>query len=200
MATETPKEQAMSKMISVAVIVVAVVCVAIFYAGRLAYRSIAQNRFDSQVCEYSHQTQRDSAWAIFNLAKSELRYEECMAYEKRLDSLETHHQHRFASALSTLFDPEFGKKKIDSFDSVTQDISYRLGREESPGKEIWTIWKAQMDVNCVAWPFICQGFHNSDGSESRVSYEKYLELKERLGPAKEKMEVLLATYRYEPKQ
>jgi hypothetical protein len=46
----------------------------------------------------------------------------------------------------------------------------------------------------INWPFACQGFHNLDGSVSEVTYEEYLDLKKQFGPAKERMNTLLAKY------
>ena len=132
-----------------ALVLVAII-VGCSYAVRSAYRSIAQRRFESNVCEYDRQVDRDSAWAGFNLAKPVLADWECEVYEKRLGKLELEYQHRYSAALSFVLDPTpISERKIDSFDSVLTDISFRLDREEHPGKEIWELCEAQGKVSCI---------------------------------------------------
>jgi hypothetical protein len=176
-------------------VVLMAVTVAIFFTGREALRSFSQWRFKSHVCEYNRQTERDSAWAGFHLAKSKLATWEVQAYEKRMEKLEREYQHRYASALAFVLDPTpITEREIDSFDSILVDISFRLSREESPGKEVWELCEAQGKISGINWPFVCEGISNADGSVSEVGYEEYLDLKEQFGPAKERMETLLAKH------
>lgn len=189
----------MSKKIIIRTLVLCVFLVAVgagcFWTVRSVYRSIAQWRFESQVCEYDRQVDRDSAWAGFYLAKPKLSAWEIEAYKNRLNKLEREYQHRYTSALSFILDPTpLMEREIDSFDSVLTDISFRLDLEESPGKEVWELCDAQRKISCINWPFAVRGFHNPDGSVSGVTYDEYLALKKQFGPAKEHMDTLLAKY------
>lgn len=177
------------------VLVLVTIVVGCSHAVRSVYRSITQWRFESQVCEYGRQVDRDAAWAGFNLAKPELAEWELKTYKERLKELELEYQHRYSAALSFVLDPTpITDRKVDSFDTVLTDILFRLDREKSPGKEVWELCEAQGKVSCINWPFTCQGFPNADGSLSEVTYEEYLDLKKQFGPAKERMDTLLAKY------
>ncbi len=167
----------------------------VFFPGKWAYRSFAQWRFESQVCEYDRQVDRDTAWVVFNLAQPKFGQGEYESYKKRLEKLELEYQHRYSSALSFVLDPTpIMDRKIDSFDSVSTDILFRLDRKKSPGKEVWELCEAQGKISCINWPFAVQGFHNADGSISEVTYDEYVDLKKQFGPAKERMDTLLAKY------
>ena len=177
------------------VLVLVITLILCLLAVRSMYRSVQQHRFESVVREYNRESERDAAWLGFSLAKSKLTDWEVEVYKKRLDGLEMKYQHRFQSAIVFAFDPTpIMDREIDSFDSVLTDISFRLGREESPGKEVWELCESQGRISSVNWPFVCQGFKNHNGTISKVSYEEYLDLKNQFGPAKEHMEILLAKY------
>jgi|GEM_PF-4084088 len=185
----------MFKKFFVGAVAVLAIAVAIFFAGRWSVRSWSQSRFDSTVGEYKWRVDRNSAWVAFNLAQPKFEQDEYEAFLKRLKKLELEYQHRYSSALAFVFDPTpIMDREIDSFDSVLTDILFRLDREESPGKEVWELCEAQGRVSCVHWPFVVQGFHNPDGTICEVTYEEYLDLKKQFGPAKERMDMVLAKH------
>lgn len=166
------------------------------FVGNMGYQKYTIWRFGDYVCDYSHQVDRQAAYAAYNLAKPHLDSWEKSVFDKRLAHLEDEFQHPFRTAIHHVTDPDFPRENVDSFDSVLTDISFSFERDSSPGKEIWDLCRTQGEISCVAWPFILEDldFPRADGSSRTISYEEYLTWKARFSPAEQEMNELLAMH------
>lgn len=185
-----------ARVLTVGAVLFAIVASATF-VGNLVYRKYTNWRFGDHVIQYSRDVDRRAAYAAFELAKPHLRPGLVDMFEERLTKEEWEYQNPFAWTIKVTLDGvPFTNRSVDSFRDIMNGIYQAMDRDDSPRSEVYELMLASSGIDCVAWPFILEDLEwpEADGSTRVISYQEYLQWKDKFDPLEQQMNTLLAAY------